>query len=407
MKSLEDKIKERLEGYESRLPEGDLAEFKTLLDGAEEGKRRATPIAWIAPVAFAAAAALAVLLAPHPNMEKVNVTGHDQLVAEIAEVAVPVDDMPDAVVDEVVAATPNAGGMKSHLYAQAVAPVPVDEPEIASETKMEEYSEMSDIPEIAATEDSSHDAGAAPYGDVAHAPVTLDITRPISTKVGKAAAGVLGGTGAVIITGLLPSIAVSAGIFDNGYSVGINPQGGKYAVPSDGTLSGDIPLIGERSGQDSHSFPLRAGLSFRVPMNDRWSLTTGVDYSVYSSSIGYMGSSGKHQKAQYIGVPVRADYTLARNRWIDVYVGAGASADLCVAAYEDGNKVAKDGIGFSLIGGGGFQFNINRSFGLFVDPMFSWDMFSNSRVLETYRTEYPFMFSVSGGIRVTLKGKDR
>lgn len=34
--------------------------------------------------------------------------------------------------------------------------------------------------------------------------------------------------------------------------------------------------------------------------------------------------------------------------------------DFCIAAFEAGKKIAKDGVGFSLIGAGGIQFNITE-----------------------------------------------
>lgn len=58
MKRLEDKIRDRLEGYESSLPEGDLSEFKAILDAGTKGaskRRKVSPVAWLAPIAAAAA----------------------------------------------------------------------------------------------------------------------------------------------------------------------------------------------------------------------------------------------------------------------------------------------------------------------------------------------------------------
>ncbi len=79
--------------------------------------------------------------------------------------------------------------------------------------------------------------------------------------------------------------------------------------------------------------------------------------------------------------------------------------DLCIAAYDSGQKIAKDGVGFSLIGAGGIQFNISNNLGLFLDPTFSWNIPSDNRVLDTYRTENPFMLAVSTGLRFTIQTK--
>ena len=172
--------------------------------------------------------------------------------------------------------------------------------------------------------------------------------------------------------------------------------------PTEGEKYTADPKPDERTYNNTHNMPLRAGLSIRVPFNERWSLTTGVDYSWYSSTIGYSVTGGHKQDAHYIGIPVRADFTIARNRWLDVYVGAGASADFCVAAFEAGQKIGKDGVGFSLIGAGGVQFNITDNLGIFLDPTLSWNIPSNNNVLDIYKSAHPFMFSVSTGLRVTI-----
>ena len=60
MKNWEDIIKEKLEGYESPLPEGSLAEFRSRREsaGSPAAKKR-TPLLWILPTAVAAALAAA------------------------------------------------------------------------------------------------------------------------------------------------------------------------------------------------------------------------------------------------------------------------------------------------------------------------------------------------------------
>ena len=151
--------------------------------------------------------------------------------------------------------------------------------------------------------------------------------------------------------------------------------------------------------------PLRAGLSLCIPFTERWSLTTGLDYSWYASNLEYSLSGVHRQNAHYLGIPLRADFTIARNRWMDVYVGAGGSVDFCVAAFDAGQKIAKDGVKFSLIGAGGIQFNINKNLGLFLDPTFSWNIPSDNKKFDTYRSEHPFMFTVSTGLRVTIPAR--
>lgn len=218
-------------------------------------------------------------------------------------------------------------------------------------------------------------------------------SRKADIKLGKATAGVLGGAGAAA----LASILTTAGEVGN-YDV-LHPDAVNYGV-TDGN-SPNAAYYG-RSGDDKHHMPLRAGLSLRFPLSERWSLTTGADWSWYSSTLGFTAAGDKQQSVQYLGIPLRADFTLARNRWLDVYVGAGAAADFCVAASLDGKKIGRDGIGFGLIGAGGVQFNMTKNLGIFLDPTVSWSIPSQNRNLTTWKSVHPVEFFVSGGIRVTL-----
>jgi len=84
------------------------------------------------------------------------------------------------------------------------------------------------------------------------------------------------------------------------------------------------------------------------------------------------------------------------------YVGGGASGDWCVGATLAGKEIPRDGFSFSLLGAGGVQFNMTRHLGLYVEPEISWTLPSEKRVLETYRSAHPFLFSVATGLRINL-----
>ena len=391
MKQLEDKIKDRLDGFESSLPEGDLAEFRTLLgDAAGAGmKRKAAYFAWMVPAAVAAGLALFIILRPAPEIESIQVIDNGAMVAQVTE-PVAIDDSTDVVA---VKSKPASTRKVQQHHSRAV-----NNEEYVDNTEKENIAEEASV-EIATPEADSNDSktvsdtpanngGSSPF-----VPSSIsDDKKAVSIKVGPAAAGVLGGSGAIALASLLPSMLNS----------NVTPNSAPIEYTTEGTISYSDPQPDKKTGNNTHHMPLRAGLSLRVLFNDRWSLTTGVDYSWYSSTIGYSVTGGHKQDAHYIGIPVRADFTIARNRWLDVYVGAGASADFCVAAYDAGKKIGKDGVGFSLIGAGGVQFNITDNLGIFLDPTLSWNIPSNNRVLDTYKSEHPFMFSVSTGLRVTI-----
>ena len=389
MKQLEDKIKERLKGYESCLPEGDLSRFKALLDeqtGA--GRRRGVP-AWIIPVAAAAGIALFFIFRPVPEAGKIQAVDNPSLIAE--NVVPIVDDRDNGPV----------------TFASNLPAVPVRKVQQVPEDVVESNSESTPVSaavsaSTAATttttttttsssSSSIHDEQSSPF-----VPQDIDERNvPENMKASPALIGVIGGSGVIALAGILPSLVKTADA--QPFSIGETTGNAGTNV--------DNPLPAEKNGNNTHYLPFRAGLSLRIPFDERWSLTTGVSYSLYSSKIGYANTSSRKQTAHYVGIPIRADYIIVGNRLLDVYAGAGAAVDFCAAAYEDGLRIAGDGIGFSLEIAGGVQFKITERLGLFLDPSLSWNIPSSNRMLDTYRSEHPLMFSVSTGLRFTVPMK--
>ena len=103
-----------------------------------------------------------------------------------------------------------------------------------------------------------------------------------------------------------------------------------------------------------------------------------------------------------MGIPVRLDWTFVSGRWVDAYLGAGVKGDLCLGATLGGEAIGKDGPAFRLLGAGGIQFNATRNFSFFLEPEICWTLPSERRVLSTYSSEHPWMFTVATGVRINL-----
>ena len=410
MKQLEDRIKDRLEGYESSLPEGDLAEFKALLDASATAGRKRSPayLAWFAPVAVAAGLALFFVFGHGPQQDKIQVVDSSSMVADVVETQPEVAEMMEAEPVPGVAIVktyPSTSRKPIHQDATVEVKEKSDNHDSASgvlergESEKPGSNQQTGPAEQNGNPKRNNDgtSSGSSSGYSPFVPSAGNSKKPVSVKVGQATAGVLGGTGALVLASVIPSIMKSEDAYNGSISDGTVNPGGILTAP-------DSPIDG-RTGDGTHYMPLRAGLSLRIPFTERWSLTTGLDYSWYASEIEYSLSGIHKQNAHYLGIPLRADLTIAKNRWMDVYVGAGGSVDFCVAAHDAGRKIARDGVGFSLIGSGGIQFNISRNLGLFLDPTLSWDITSGSRILDTYRSEHPFMFAVSSGLRFTVPTK--
>ncbi|MBO4842947.1 MAG: hypothetical protein J5478_06225 [Bacteroidales bacterium] len=396
MKNWEDSIKDRLEGYESPLPEGSLAEFRALREGkAAAPARKLAP--WIWGLTAAAAAGLAaVLFLRQPSVP-------DEGIQRIQQPAAPVAVVTDSA--------PAAEALPStQLIAQAVVPKavpqvtvrtrktiqPAESAEPAEPTVAAEFAEPAEaaetaeaVPAAAPDEESAQPVFAkeesSPYIP------ERTVNRPVTMKVGPAA-GIVAGSG--LLVGLvMPFLGAGSSTM---------PSPTAHPYQDNSYLGYSSIIIDDSAVDEKHYFPLKVELTTRIPVANRLYVTTGLEYSFYGSSIFFAIAGEKKQTAHYMGIPIRADWLIASGKVLDVYAGAGVQGDLCVAATFDGNKIQRDGASLSLLGAGGIQLNMTRHLGLYVEPQLSWTLPSENLTLETYRSAHPLMFSMAAGLRINL-----
>ena len=387
MSKWEDIVKERLEAPDGTLPESAFAEFQALRNGIAPAPAAGRfPLVWALVPAVAAGLA-AVLLLRQPGRP-----GEDlQLISPPAALVAAVSDSTETAVPESeTVETPPPEEFRPRI-AQSAAPESANPPAIPTtalpavhpaEPETIETEEQAETPEV---------AGGNPVVTTVSPFIPEEAGgKTVRLKVGPAAGIVAGG-------GLLAAVAVP---FING----ARTMDHVPVIQGDKEIGyGGAPCV--LTSKPKHALPLKAGLSVRIPVTERWSITTGLDYSLYASRYSYSGVGERLQRAHYLGIPVRLDWTLASGRWLDVYLGAGAEGDCCVVATVNGHRTRKDGFSFSLLGAGGVQFNISQRTGLYVEPSLSWTVPSDSRVLETWRSAQPLAFSIATGVRITLGDK--
>lgn len=375
MKTWEEIIKDKLGKREIPLSDESIAEFHAKLDGmASTPAEKHFPFVWIAAAVAACLAAIVILR--HP--------AEPQPVDQTAlQPSAPVAIVPDST-------TVNEPEQSMSLISQAVKPKVVLQPYVEPQEQIIEPAADDAITEEM-IDTSATKAGIEP--PVTVVPPFVPEVAPFKTakmNVGSAT-GIIAGGG--LLAAITTPFVRGAGI-DNG--VGNNPVDGSATNPNQN------PPEDELSGKPSHCLPMKMGLSLRIPVAGRLNLTTGVEYSLYSSKLTYTLSGEKTQLAHYIGIPLRLDWTIASNRWLDVYAGGGIEGDYCIGATLAGEPIQKDGFGLSLLGAGGVQLNLNKRIGLYMEPEISWIIPSEYHVLNTYRTNHPLTFSLAGGIRISL-----
>ncbi len=406
MRKWEDIVKEKLEGYGSTLPEGSLADFRARRDGrAGAPATKRFPLVWALAPALAVLAAVLFLRQPAAPDEGVRLV---QQPAKPVPVATDSSATGSAVPETALIAQvelPKADPARSRKAVPTAAqPARNVSTECANDSaENANVSPEAGAPAATTTEETTATAepetavGEPAWSEPATALAELPEQSPFvpeaytanSSRVnfGTTAAAVSGG-------GLLTAAALSLLAPQAGRIESVSQQGAQYGS-SDPVIGGSIPRSVD------FCFPLRLGLSARVPLVGRLNLTTGLDYSLYTTKLTYTTFTDV-QRAHYLGVPVRLDWTLLGNKWLELYVGGGLEGDICLAMTLNGKSTCRDGFALSLLGAGGLQFNLSKRLGLYVEPQLSWTVPSRGRSLPTYRTQDPVVFTVNSGIRITF-----
>lgn len=188
-----------------------------------------------------------------------------------------------------------------------------------------------------------------------------------------------------------------------GPSDNINPQD---TIPSETESKAHGPAQSPRRAQDEcaeHHAPYSVGLSVSVPLSTRLALTSGLVYTWQKSDF-----STSEQTLHYIGVPLGVTYTLWQWRFVNLYAIGAMQADFNVKASVKqrdrvGNlDIGKDRVLFSAMLGPGLQFNLNKDFGIYIEPTARF-YFNNGSGVLNYFKDKPWNINFNAGLRLTLQ----
>lgn len=389
MKQWEDIVKDKLEGYESPLPEGSLAEFRALRDGKAAPAKKVAP--WIWGVAVAVAAGLAVVLfLHHPEVSEV----HYIIAQPVASINRP---------SQVAQVTPLEAPRQKTLK-NIPKKYPVDS---QGETQVQATDDQVDASET--IDNCSADSSVENITKAESSSITIAIPHEETIRVSMPSwmvPAVGGLAGASTLTALASNFAKKETPVEK-MGKNMRDELAEWSRPGRIGQGGSIPykpIIPERDSVSSfkHYIPVKEGVSARIPVGEQFFITTGLDYTLYTSRFTFTLSGKKTQYAHYLGVPVLLDWVFASGKVLDVYVGCGLQGDLCVGATLAGNQLKKDGFSLYLLGSGGLQLNASKRLGFYLEPQLSWPFYTANKTLVTYRSEHPVVFSVAAGIRINL-----
>lgn len=195
-----------------------------------------------------------------------------------------------------------------------------------------------------------------------------------------------------------------------------------HMMEHENTTTDTIALIdiadhnhGDIVEKEKHDKPVTFGISFNKTLNGRWSMETGILYSLLNSHF-VMGDNGyvimRKQQAHYIGVPIRLSYRLIGYDNLSAYTSTGFTLHVPVygkmnsnymvnwhTAYSESRHFSPPfqwQTGISI----GLQYKFTPHTSIFVEPTLNWFIPSGSDT-HTIWTEHPVMFTSLVGIRLT------
>lgn len=165
-----------------------------------------------------------------------------------------------------------------------------------------------------------------------------------------------------------------------------------------------------------YGIPLSFGLGARIYLSNRFSLGTGVNYSLLTRSFnGSYTAPGKERVSgdirhtiQYIGVPLNLYYDILDTDVLQFYVFGGGAAEKALSnkyvikgesGPENYSTTVKD-LQWSAGLGLGVQFRLTDHVGLYLDPSARYYFDCNQP--KSIRTKKPFTFGFEAGLRFDL-----
>lgn len=154
--------------------------------------------------------------------------------------------------------------------------------------------------------------------------------------------------------------------------------------------------------EEQHDRPITFSLSLTKPLNDRWSIETGLQYSLLNSRFT-QGSTVSRQKVHYLGLPLKLSYRMTDYERLSVYQSTGLTLHLPVYGKVKANGAAhtvSSSVQWAVSAGISLQYELAPNVNLFVEPTVNWFIPSGSNT-HTIWTEQPVMVTTPFGIRFT------
>lgn len=166
---------------------------------------------------------------------------------------------------------------------------------------------------------------------------------------------------------------------------------------------------------EHHNKPITIAVSATKTLGKRWSMATGLQYSLLKSTFT-LGEGNyyikKYQKAHYLGIPLQVSYKWLNLKKWEAYSSAGLTLNVPLHGktqerYVTGASVPYSSkwhftppVQWSVGANVGLQYKLNTNWGIYAEPTFNWHI-PNGSSTHTIWTEHPISVTVPFGVRYT------
>ncbi len=203
--------------------------------------------------------------------------------------------------------------------------------------------------------------------------------------------------------------SLSVGVYYGGGNAGnlASTQSGNIVLANDATdFSHDLSqeYVNVKALEEEkakHHHPFRIGVSLLIPLDQRWSLHTGLNYSYLKSDFETTGNKVE-QKLHYIGIPLNIAYQIWQSHGVRVYVSAGGQIEKLVKGTLSNEQEVKEHrpvLSTNATFGG--ELKLSKDIGFYLEPGMSYYIKNGSNLKSSY-TEHPFNWNLNLGLRLSL-----
>lgn len=193
--------------------------------------------------------------------------------------------------------------------------------------------------------------------------------------------------------------------------IAVNQTPGEYTMSNLVSAEHKSTVIHEVVSNTKFLMPLSFGAQLQIPINSKFSLGTGLFYTMLFSHYDVISRNETRETQQtlhYIGIPLNLFYNIYYGNGFRLYLTAGGALEKGVGAnfrvLENGvrHSYSKsiDGVQWSIMGGVGAEFDVSERVGLYFDPSISYFFESDQPI--SIRTSQPLQYRFELGFRFKL-----